>query len=395
MNYEEIKIGDRAEIKHKISKKDIEKFVDLTGDDNKLHIDEAYAKKTSFKKPVAHGMLGASFISTIIGTKLPGDGALWFAQNLEFLLPVRVNDEITIVAEVTKKYDRTQTIELSTEIFNQNRQKVLTGSAKVKVIPQETQNLENEVTNKVPAKTALVIGATGGIGRAVVKKLAEQGYEIGLHFHSNFTLAEQLKKDVEKIGSKAFYVKANLLKEDDIKELVSNVDRKFGRLSILINAATLSLPNIKFEDLIWEDIQKQIDINIKSNFYLIKALLPIMKEQKYGKIITLVTQAIEQPNAEWLHYITAKSALSGFSKALAVELAKYGIRFNMVSPGMTDTDLISEIPKKARLLNAAKTPLKRIAATSDVANAILYLSQKESDFLTGETIRINGGQVML
>ena len=85
MKYGEIKVGDKATLQHKITQNDIEKFVDLTGDDNKLHIDKDYAARTSFKKPVVHGMLGASFISTIIGTKLPGDGALWFSQTLEFL----------------------------------------------------------------------------------------------------------------------------------------------------------------------------------------------------------------------------------------------------------------------------------------------------------------------
>ena len=138
--YDSIKVGDNAEIKHKITKQDIDKFVDLTGDDNKLHIDEDYAKKTSFKKPVVHGMLGASFISTIIGTKLPGDGALWFSQTLNFLLPVRVGDEIVIKAEVIKKNDRDKSIELSTEIFNQNFQKVTFGISKVKIIDQINHN---------------------------------------------------------------------------------------------------------------------------------------------------------------------------------------------------------------------------------------------------------------
>ena len=101
--FESIHVGDKAEITHKITHDDINKFVDLTGDDNKLHIDLDYAKNTSFKKPVAHGMLSATFISTIIGTKLPGDGAFWFSQSFEFLLPVRVGDQITIKAEVTKK----------------------------------------------------------------------------------------------------------------------------------------------------------------------------------------------------------------------------------------------------------------------------------------------------
>ena len=86
--YDSINIGDKAEFKHKITISDVDKFVDLTGDDNKLHINEDYASQTSFKKPVVHGMLGASFISTIIGTKLPGDGALWFSQSIEFILPV-------------------------------------------------------------------------------------------------------------------------------------------------------------------------------------------------------------------------------------------------------------------------------------------------------------------
>ena len=111
MKYNDIKIGDKEKLNHVITSEDIEKFVDLTGDDNKLHVDEKYASKTNFKKPVVHGMLGASFISTIIGTKLPGDGALWFSQSLEFLLPVRVGDTLTIFAEVIKKNDKEKIIE--------------------------------------------------------------------------------------------------------------------------------------------------------------------------------------------------------------------------------------------------------------------------------------------
>src|SRR3972149_9955526 len=135
--FDAIKVGDRAEIKHLITQSDIDRFVELTGDDNRMHVDKEYAQQTAYKKPVAHGMLGASFISTIIGTKLPGDGAVWFAQNLEFLLPVRVGDTLVVKAEVMNKIERTETIELKTEIFNQNKQKVTTGMAKVKVVEQK------------------------------------------------------------------------------------------------------------------------------------------------------------------------------------------------------------------------------------------------------------------
>src|SRR6187431_2389917 len=134
MKYSEINIGDKETLSHKITQKDLEKFVELTGDDNKLHVDAKFASNTSFKKPVVHGMLGASFISTLIGTRLPGDGALWFSQTLEFLLPVRVGDELTVSAEVVKKHDKEQIIELNISIVNQDRQVVTRGVSKVKVV---------------------------------------------------------------------------------------------------------------------------------------------------------------------------------------------------------------------------------------------------------------------
>ena len=163
MKYEEIQVGTTQQLTHTITQADIEKFVDLSGDDNKLHVDKAFAARTSFKKPVVHGMIGASFISTVIGTKLPGDGALWYSQTLDFLLPVRIGDMITVVAEVIKKNDRERSIELDVRIFNQNRQIVTRGISKVKVIDEDipvNENLENEENPRV----ALVIGATGGIG---------------------------------------------------------------------------------------------------------------------------------------------------------------------------------------------------------------------------------------
>ncbi len=144
MRYEDIYVGQKESLRHKVTQADIEKFVDLSGDDNKLHVNKEFAAKTSFKKPVVHGMIGASFISTIIGTKIPGDGALWFSQTLEFLLPVRIGDEINVIAEVTKKIDRDRTIELNIEIQNQNRQVVTRGISKVKVL-QEIEDVVEEI----------------------------------------------------------------------------------------------------------------------------------------------------------------------------------------------------------------------------------------------------------
>jgi 3-oxoacyl-[acyl-carrier protein] reductase len=186
--YYEINVGDKETLTHTITKTDIEKFVQLTGDDNLLHVDENFASKTQFKKPVVHGMLGASFISTIIGTKLPGDGALWFSQSLEFLLPVRIGDVLTIVAEVLRKHEKEQIIELKTEIYNQNRQIVTKGIAKVKVIEPEVIPIDIEKKENGP-KIALVIGGTGGIGKETCIQLSKDGYDVIIHYNKNKALA--------------------------------------------------------------------------------------------------------------------------------------------------------------------------------------------------------------
>ena len=392
--YFEINVGDKETLSHTITKSDIEKFVQLTGDDNRLHVDEKFASTTQFKKPVVHGMLGASFISTIIGTKLPGDGALWFSQSLEFLLPVRISDVLTVTAEVLKKNDKEQIIELKTEIQNQNRQIVTKGIAKVKLIETEVLPREFEIKEDTP-KTALVIGGTGGIGKATCIQFAKDGFNVIIHYNKNKTLAEEIKAEVEKHNQKAIIVSADILNDADIKELIYKSIRAFDKIDVLANCAATVIPNIKYQDLVWTDFLQQMEVNIKATFNIIQAVVPEMIKTGYGKIINIGSLSAEKPNADWSHYITAKSALIGLTKSLAFELAPKGIRINMVTPSLVSTELTADIPEKIKLLTAAQTPLRRLALSSDVAGVICFLASEKSDFLVGENIRVNGGQVMI
>ena len=388
-----INVGDKAELIHTLVQSDVDQFVKLTGDDNKLHTDNDYAGRTTYKKPVAHGMLGASFISTIIGTKLPGDGALWYAQNLEFLQPVRIGDELRIAVEVIKKIARTKTIELQTDIYNQHNQKVTTGTAKVKLV--ET-SLPKEKQKKLKQnKTALIIGGTGGIGSATCIQLAKDGFDIVIHYFKNKTKADKLKKQVEKIGRKGFVVSGDIVLVQDVQEIKDQSMRAVGNISVIINCSTIPVPSVKFIDLKWEDMQDHYDVNIRGSFNLLKAFVPVWEKEHFGKFIALTTLATEKPNAQWLPYITSKTALNGFIKALAFELAPKGINLNLVSPGMVDTPLIADITEKVRLLSAAQTPLKTLASANDVAGTISFLASDNSNYLIGETIRVNGGQFML
>lgn len=394
MKYEEIQVGTTQQLTHTITQADIEKFVDLSGDDNKLHVDKAFAARTSFKKPVVHGMIGASFISTVIGTKLPGDGALWYSQTLDFLLPVRIGDMITVVAEVIKKNDRERSIELDVRIFNQNRQIVTRGISKVKVIDEDipvNENLENEENPRV----ALVIGATGGIGNATCLQLAKDGFNLILHYNKNKDKARKLQEEIKALGREVYICQGDVNQLADIDALIDFSIRKFSGIDVLVNCAAFPIPTIKATDLLWTDFLTQLEINIKVNLLLIQKVLPVMVGNGYGKIITLSSEATDKPNANWAHYITAKSALEGLTKSLAYELAPKGIRINMVSPSMVSTELTADIPEKMKLMTAAQTPLRRLVRPEDVAGVISFLASSKSDFLVGENIRLNGGQVML
>lgn len=393
--FESIKIGDFAEVDHLVTQQDVEKFIDLTGDDNKIHFDNEYTEKTSFKKPIVHGMLGASFISTIIGTKLPGDGALWYSQTLEFLLPVRVGDRINVRATVIDKIENLNAIELETIIYNQDRQKVIKGKAKVRIvdqiaIPQSSKPLDEQV------KVALVIGGSGGIGSEACLKLAELGYDVAVHYNSNRKNARNVQQRIQEKGKNALLVTGDITDKKTVEEIVLSVRQRLGRIFLMVNCATVRLSDINFESLMWSDFQRQIDVNLVGNFLLAKELVPEMKRLRGGKFIFLTTEATENvPPKDWMPYVVAKSGLNGFAKSLAIELAAFNINVNLVSPGLTDTSLIADIPEKSRMLLAARTPLKRLASPSEIASVIGFLASNDSNYITGETIRVNGGKVML
>jgi 3-oxoacyl-[acyl-carrier protein] reductase len=142
-------------------------------------------------------------------------------------------------------------------------------------------------------------------------------------------------------------------------------------------------------------MEAHFNLNIRGSFNLLRAFMPNWEKKHFGKFIALTTLYTEQPKSELLNYITGKAALNGFVKALAFELAPKGIRINLVSPGMVDTPLIANVPEKTRLLSAAQTPLRTLASAEDVAGAVSFLASEKSNYLTGETIRLNGGQFML
>ncbi|SFV13518.1 SDR family oxidoreductase [Pseudoduganella namucuonensis] len=393
-DYDAIQVGETHSLEKTITEADVRKFVEMTGDDNPLHVDRAYAETTAFKDIVVHGMLGASFISTVIGTKLPGTGALWVSQNIEFLLPVRLGDVLTVSCTVLKKHDRERLLELDTRIVNQHKQLILTGTGKVKVLT--TAAPEAPAAQEARPRAAIVTGGAGGIGKAICLRLARDGYNVVVNYRGQ---ADRAKRIVEEInageGGRAVAVQADIATEAGAQALYQAAVRAFGEVSVLVNNASPHINPKPFGATEWSDVQQQIDVQVKGAFLMTGAVVPEMSARKFGRIVNITSQVLDgQPSVSWTGYAMAKGALAVFSNYMAAELGPQGITVNCVSPGMCETTLIGDISEKAQLMIARQTPLRRLAKPADVAAAVAYLVSDDAGFVTGDTVAVNGGMAI-
>ena len=386
-SFADIQVGDTESIVKEVTEADVRRFVELSGDDNPLHVDREYARTTPFKDIVVHGMIGASLVSTVIGTRLPGEGALWMSQNFTFALPVRLGDVLTVSCTVLKKNERERILDLEATVTNQDAATVISGRGQVRVLEPR---VPEAVVPEQRLKVAIVTGGSGGIGAAICARLAADGFAVVVGYRSEEAEARRV---VEAIDGRAVAVKADVATEAEL--LVERAVRDFGGVSVLVNGASPRIAAAPFDALDWDAVRRQFDVQVGGAFALAKAAVPHMREQGHGRIISIVSQAIEgTPTPGWTAYAVAKSALAVFSRQLAAELGPAGITVNCVAPGMTDTRLIGDIPEKQRLIAARQTPLRRLARVEDVAGAVAYLASDDAAFVTGEVLRVNGGQVM-
>ncbi len=392
-SFEEIQIGDTVSLVRKITREDVRRFADLTGDDNPLHVDSAYAEATPFKGIVVHGMLGASLLSTLIGTRLPGEGALWVSQAFDFLHPIRLDDTLTVTCTVTGKRDRDRLLELDARIENGRKNVVLSGKGTVKVMTPPAASAD-----PAPARpmVAVVVGATGGIGGAICRKLAGDGFAVVVGYHMRQARAAEIVAEIEASGGRAMALGADVTDEAAVRALVAAATGRFGGIGVAVHSVSPPINPSSFADLEWADMAAHLHAEVRGAFALAKACVPPMREQGYGRIVAITSAVLDgAPTPKWTAYAVGKAALATFARSLAVELGPAGITVNCVSPGMTDTALVGDIPEKARLILARQAPLRRLAQPEDVAAAVSFLVSPGADYITGETIRVNGGQITL
>ena len=242
-------------------------------------------------------------------------------------------------------------------------------------------------------RTALVTGASRGIGRAIALRLAAEGADVAVNFAGSAAKAEEVKEAIIKMGRKAVAIQADVKDVSSVASMVEEVKKTFGRIDILVNNAGVTrdglLMRMKDED--WETV---IDTNLRGVFQCTKAVSKIMMKQRYGRIVNMASVVGLVGNAGQANYAASKAGVIGFSKSVARELASRGITVNMVAPGCIDTDMTAVLSDKVREAMLADIPLARVGKPEDVANAVAFLVSDEAAYITGQVINVDGGMVM-
>lgn len=402
IGFDAIEMGQVYELERTFTSADTLAFAAVSGDYSPLHVDTAYAGETEFGRCVVHGILLASLFSQLVGMRIPGRHALYLGQDLTFRRPVLVDETVRASAKVTGKSEATRSIVLATEIRGADGRTAVTGSARVKVrddgrpSPRPAPLPLAEGAGRGAGEVALVTGASRGIGAAIARALAGRGIAVAVNYLRSEDRARSVVDEIVAAGGSALAVKADVRDGAAVEQMLGEVSARLGPPTILVNAAIGELAPGPFMELGWADFEAQLAYQLKAVVGLSQALYPRMKEAGRGSIVNLVSQVVAGvPPGQMADYVVAKHALLGLSKALAAEWASDGIRVNMISPGLTRTELTQFQNERVFKMEAARTPLRRLASIDDIAHAASYLASDDAAFLTGVNLFVTGGQVML
>lgn len=400
LSFDEIAIGQAFEATHAFTADDVLVFARVSGDFSPLHVDPEYAATTEFGSQVVHGILVASLFSRLVGMQVPGRRALYLGQDLTFRRPVLIGEAIRAVAKVTAKSDATRTLVLGTEIRSADDKVIVSGTAKVKV--RDDAPVAAGATAAVPVaadpgrRVALVTGASRGIGAEIARCLARAGNAVAVNYFQSADRAARVVDEIRAAGGTAIAVQADVRDPEAVAAMLATVAEQVGPPSVVVNTAIGEFNQRPLDDLRWSDFLAQMEYQVKAVLQVCQATRPHMKAAGGGVIVNLLSQVVaEAPPAGVADYVAAKYALEGLSKAMAAEWADDRVRVNMVSPGLTRTDLTEHYQERVFKMEAAKTPLRRLSTPEDIANAVCYLAGDQSSFLTGVNLFVTGGQVML
>ena len=241
-------------------------------------------------------------------------------------------------------------------------------------------------------KTAIITGASRGIGRGIALVFANQGANIAFTYSSSVDAAKKLETELNSIGIKAKGYQRNAASFTDSQKLSDEVLEEFGSIDILVNNAGITKDNLLMR-MVEEDFDKVIEVNLKSVFNMTKAVQRTMLKQRKGSIINMSSVVGIKGNAGQTNYAASKAGIIGFSKSVALELGSRNIRSNVIAPGFIETEMTSKLDEEKVAEWRSAIPLKRGGTPEDIANACVFLASDLSAYITGQTLNVDGGML--
>jgi 3-oxoacyl-[acyl-carrier protein] reductase len=251
---------------------------------------------------------------------------------------------------------------------------------------------------RLEGKVAIITGASRSIGAAIAKRYAHEGARVVVNYRSNPELAQQVVIDIQEQGGEAFAFYADVSQEDNVQAMVEETVNRYGTVDILVNNAAMD-PRRKWYEITAEEWDYVMGVNVRSQFLCSKAVFPYMQAQNYGKIINVSSVTFFTGQKDFLHYVASKGAIIGFTRALAREVGENNITVNCITPGAVFTE--TEVEKvgsagseAAAALMAELQCFSRREVAADLEGAFLFLASGDSDFITGQTLNVDGGWIM-
>lgn len=240
-------------------------------------------------------------------------------------------------------------------------------------------------------RVALVTGASRGLGESIAVTLGACGAKVAVNYFASPEKAQRVLERVRQAGGEAEAFRADVRDEGEVARLVQEVQGRFGPIDILVPNATGPQPFVPLEKLTWRICLDQLEFFVKSPLLLAQAVVPGMKQRKYGRIINIGSEVLEKGVPEFSNYVSAKGAQLGLTRSWAMELAAHGITVNLVSPGWIPTERHKDDPDDLKKAYAAAVPMRRMGVPDDVGAAVAFLASDEANFITGQKISVNGG----
>ncbi len=246
---------------------------------------------------------------------------------------------------------------------------------------------------KLQDRTALVTGASRGIGRAIALALAQEGADVAVNYVASEKAATDVVGNIRKMGRRAMLARADVADYPDTFRMAQEILREFGHLDILVNNAGVNSDKtfVKMDHAAW---RKVLSINLDGAFNCTKVFIDQMLSRSYGRVVNITSVIGQIGNFGQANYAASKAGLAAFTKSLAKEMAGKGITVNAVAPGFVETEMIQGIPERVRERLLQQIPLHRFGTPDEVARAVIYLVSSDGDYITGAELSINGGLLM-